>query len=144
MSGPGDSWTGILEASRRAAMEYGREEFAALARKVIFRLRRLPASGIYGDGRRHGTLWDEYRHEVEHGSDEMLERVWDQTLDPILDDIIDRITPHSAKLLSVYAASLQDEIDEAEVIGTVWREGMRNVLKIVLRWEADTPNWGAD
>lgn len=119
MTGLDGFWIGILTASRRAAMEYGREEFAALARKVIFRLRRLPASGIYDDGRLHRTLWDEYRHEVEHGSDEKVEWAWDQTLKPILDDIIDRIIPHSAKLLSVYAASMQDEVDDAEVIGTV-------------------------
>lgn len=124
-------------------MDYGREEFAALVRKVVFRLQRWPASGIYGKYRPHKTLWDEYRYEVLHGPTEPYEWAWDETLNPILNDVIDRIPPHSAKLLSVYAASLQDAVDDAEVIGTVWREGMRNTLKMALYWEADSQDWGA-
>ena len=34
---------------KRAVWRYGWERFAALARKVIFRLQRLDASGIYGE-----------------------------------------------------------------------------------------------
>ena len=41
---------------QRAVWRYGWERFAALARKVIFRLQRLDASGIYGDDYQHKTL----------------------------------------------------------------------------------------
>jgi fructosamine-3-kinase len=53
---------------------YGWERFAALARKVIYRLQRLDASGICGDDHQHKTLWDEFCHEVQWGpSDDQIE-----------------------------------------------------------------------
>lgn len=119
-------------AVRKIAINYGRIESEALARKVVHRLRRFPASGIYGDDHRHKTLWDEYRYEVKHGPHEMLEQAWDLTLVPFLNDVIDRIPDHAAMLLSVHAARELDRDDDPSLLGTVWPDGMRMMLRAAL------------
>lgn len=139
MSGSDDVWIDMLEAVRKTVINYGRIEFEALTRKVVHRLRRFPASGIYGGGRRHKTLWDEYCHEVEHGPHVMLERAWDQTLGPLLNDVIDRIPAHAAMLLSVYVAWELDRDENPALVGAICREDMREVL---MRSLYRTVAWG--
>jgi hypothetical protein len=51
---------------RRSAL-YARAEFEALTRRVIYRLQRSKASGIFGDYG-YKTLWGEYCHEVQKGT----------------------------------------------------------------------------
>lgn len=137
MSRPGDVWTETLEAIRKAALDYGRVEFEALARRVAHRMRRIPATGIYSGDHGHKTLWDEYRYEVEHGPTALLEDAWSLTLTPFLSDAIDRVPDHAAMLLSVYAAWELDRDEDPAHAGVICREDMRDVLKRALDRQSD-------
>ena len=103
-------------------------ELPALTRKVVYRLQRIQAPGIYGGDPEYKTLWDEYCHELQHGPTSLLERAWDQTLNPILSDVVDHIPHHHAVLLSVFAVwdNLSDE--SPLQVGQVWRDGIRDLL----------------
>ena len=89
---------------------YGWERFAVLARKVVYRLQRLDASGIYGDDYQHKTLWDEFRHEVQYGPhDDQIVDAWAMTIRPFLEAVI---TPLSENEKMVLFFSATDEADE--------------------------------
>jgi hypothetical protein len=98
-------------AMERAVWRYGWERFTALARKVIYRLQRVDASGIYGDEYRHKTLWDEFCHEVQEGPHDQLDSAWHMTLRPFLEAAI---TPLSAneKMVLFFATDEADGLDE--------------------------------
>ena len=113
----------------------GRIEFAALTRKVIHRLQRFQASGIFEDDYIYKTLWDEYCHEAQVGPHDLLESAWELTITPFLDDVIERIPNHSAMLLSIYAAWQLGQ-DEAEFVGSFWTDGIRLVLQDRLHEQA--------
>jgi hypothetical protein len=86
-----------------------RERYAALVRKVIFRLQRIEASGIFGNDYQHRTLWDEYCHENQNGPHDVLGYAWEATLGPILQYIIETVPHHEAVLLSIGAKWNLDE-----------------------------------
>ena len=54
---------------------------------------------------------------------------WAFTIDSLLDDVLDRVPRHAAVLLSIYAAWELDGDDDTELIGTVWPDGMKQVLR---------------
>src|SRR4051794_1514275 len=84
-----------------AVLVFASTAYETLARRVIFRLQRIKATGIYGDDYQHRTLWDEYCHEVQEGPYEPLESAWEAAIDPILDSLIQKISPHEAVLLTI-------------------------------------------
>jgi len=98
-----ESWEATLGYTYAVARAFGRIEFDSLARRVIHRLQRITASGIFGDNCTHKALWDEYCHEVQHGSHDMLADAWGLTLRPFVDDIIGRTPTHVAAQLSIFA-----------------------------------------
>lgn len=130
----------VCEATQAAVRKYARIEIQALTRKVIFRLQRIPASGIFGDVYAYKSLWDEYCHEMQQGPHEILHHAWDQTLDPIIDELIDRIPKHSAALLSQYSTLDIDEAEDSDLDEAVWPEGMRVVLSKRLSEQAGLRN----
>lgn len=97
---------------KRAVLRYGWERFAALARKVIFRLQRLDASGIYGDDYQHKTLWDEFCHEVQwRPDDDQIESAWGVTIRPFLEAVIAPLSDNE-KMVLFFATDEADELDE--------------------------------
>lgn len=126
----------VCEATQAAVRKYARTEIQALTRKVIFRLQRIPASGIFGDEYAYKSLWDEYCYEMQQGPHEILDYAWDQTLEQILGGIVDSVPKCSAVLLSIYAAWDLDEEDDPALIGTVWPDGMKQVIKNQLSKQA--------
>jgi hypothetical protein len=110
-----------------------------LGRKVIYRLQRIKASGIYGDDYNYKTLWDEYCQEAQSGPVELLAGAWHVTILPLLDDVVERIPRHAALLLSIAAAWELDE-DDAGSIGAYWPDGIREVLRGRIREEAGQRN----
>lgn len=106
-----------LEAIHKAVLTYGQVEFEALARRVIYHLQRMPASGIFGDDFRYRSIWDEWCHEVQEGPHEALEYAWDATTSPFLVAALEELPGHVETLLTVYATgqvpgmqlSFQDE-----------------------------------
>jgi hypothetical protein len=134
MSETDQDWTKALERTHEAVRNFARAEFRRHARKITYRMRRFPASGIYGDDLRHKTLWDEYCYERLHGPTDGLERAWDDALRPYLDEVVESIPAEAAILLSIYAAW---DLDGApEDYGSTWPEGIKHTLVNVLIDEA--------
>jgi hypothetical protein len=137
VSKPDDEWLAVLEATHASVLAYARVEFDALCRKVIHRLQRIDASGIYGDDYNYKTLWDEYCHEMQHGPTELLTSAWDATILPLLNHVVERIPRQVAVLLSIAAACELDErntewiLDESdnEWMGVSWPDGIREVVR---------------
>lgn len=94
-----------------AVLGFADAAFAALARKTVFQLQRIKASGIYGDDFRHKTLWDEYCHEVQKGPYELLDDAWEMTLGRILEEVVTAVPRHEAVLLTIAAIWELDEPD---------------------------------
>jgi hypothetical protein len=144
VSGPDDEWLAVLEATHASVLAYARAEFDALGRKVIHRLQRIKASGIYGDDYNYKTLWDEYCHEAQEGPTELLTWAWEATILPLLDDVVERIPRQVAVLLSIAALCELDErstnwvLHEGndEWIGVCWPDGIREVVHSRVRKEA--------
>jgi hypothetical protein len=91
---------------------YGWERFAVLARKVVYRLQRLDASGIYGDDYQHKTLWDEFCHEVQCGPyDDQIVDAWAMTIRPFLEAVITPLSENE-KMVLFLATDEADEFDE--------------------------------
>lgn len=127
-------WIEALERTHRSVREFARSEFSAYARKIVYRMQRFPASGIYGWDLNHRTLWDEFCHEKHNGPIEELRQAWEQTLRPYLDEIIESIPATTAVLLSIFSCwELEGPLD---LCGSVWPDGMKEVLKKYLIDEA--------
>ncbi len=87
----------------RAVLRYADIAFSAFARKVEEQIQQLDASGIYGDDYQHKTLWDEYCHKIQEGTDEPSEYAWEATITPFLTEIIEN-TPHEMAVLLTIGA----------------------------------------
>ena len=83
-----ESWYTALENTHEAVLAYARIELKGLTRRVIYRLQRINASGIYGDDYAYKSLWDERCHEVQEGPHDQLDSAWTQILCPIVDDVM--------------------------------------------------------
>ena len=135
MSDTDEDWNNALERTHEAVRRFARNEFDALARKIIYRMRRFPASGIYGGDVNHRTLWDEYRYEQHNGpSEPLVVTAWDETLRPYFDEIVKSIPAATAILLSIY--SVWELEDSLEICGSAWPDGIRDVLEKSLIHEA--------
>lgn len=100
--------------THNAILEFANERYSALARRAVFQLQRIKASGVYGDDYRHKTLWDEYCHEVQEGPYDLLDNAWDRTLTPALSAIVDAIPRYEAALLTIGAIwDLDEEYESA-------------------------------
>jgi hypothetical protein len=100
----------------RAVLRFADTAFGALARKVADQIQQIDASGIYGDDFKHKTLWDEYCHKIQEGSDEPSETAWEWTITPFLDEIIEN-TPHEMAVLLTIGAEWCLGEGESEQVG---------------------------
>lgn len=107
-----------------AICRFAFEELAAAGRRVAHRLRRMRASGIYGDDHGHRTLWDEFCFEQENGPTYQLESAWAETLYPILVDVVERLPEHTARLLSWHLVSMQ----ETDPDDAIWPDVLRSAV----------------
>lgn len=113
-----------LEALGKAVRTFARYEIQVLARKLIYQLQRLPASGIFEE-HRFKTLWDEFCYNSQSGPfHDQIARAFEHALDGFLAELSGRIPAHIAPLLSNYAAW---ELDEA--VAGDWTEGIREVIR---------------
>lgn len=124
-----DVWLAILEGTHKVVRNWAEEELERLARKVVYHMQRQSASGIWGDDYAYKSLWDEFCHEVQEGPTSLLESAWDQTLHDSLEAIQLRLPRETMTLLSAFAAWELDEPDAAEIIGSIWPDGLARVLK---------------
>jgi hypothetical protein len=138
MSETDQDWNDALDRTHEAVRQFARSEFGALTRKVIYRLRRFPASGIYGS-EKHKTLWDEYCYEQNMGpSDPQIVTAWNGTLSPHFQEVIESIPAPTAILLSIY--SIWDLDASLELCGSIWQDGMKEVLEKSLIDQATKTN----
>lgn len=93
----------------KAAWRFSDTRIQALARKVIYAMQRMPASGIFGDDYRFKTVWDEYCREVQEGPHPMLEAAFGQTVDPMIAWHIDQLDPAERQLLETALAEGAEE-----------------------------------
>ena len=68
----------------RALSAFARLRMPVLARKIVYRLQRLPASGIFGDDYQFKTMWDEVCWNVQNGS-------YDDEIDDAIDEVFSRL-----------------------------------------------------
>ncbi len=126
----GECW---LCPTHRAVRKFADAANASLARKVVFRLQRMKASGIYGDDFLHKTLWDEYCHEVQNGPVRQLEWAWDLTIDQILGPVAENVPPYEGALLTIAAlwdlhAELPEDVTfDPDLIGRNLRRAVAEI-----------------
>ena len=133
---PDSDWLKELKETHKAVRSYARIEYEALVRKVIYRLQRINASGIFDSDYRYKTLWDEYCHEVQEGPTNQIEHAWENTITPFLDDVTERIPNHTAVLLSIFASWELGEDDDPEFIKFVNPDLIRTILENQLKKQA--------
>ncbi|MBS7537329.1 hypothetical protein [Ancylobacter lacus] len=139
----------ILEATRHAALQFAALRFGQLTSRLIWRLRRIPATGIFGDDYTCRTLWDEICVEVQDGPfddglfgdpDETelpgVSSASDSTIAPFLRTSIDALPPQEAVLLTLWAIDDWDQREQAETAGTVNIDAMMTMLRTLLSREA--------
>ena len=90
-----------LHDVRKSVSTYAASRFEAYARKVIYRLQRLKASGIFGDDHNYKTVWDEYCYEIQEGPHGLLEQAWDHVIGNLLAEVVSKIPHDEAVLLSI-------------------------------------------
>lgn len=119
----------LLSKTHSAVCRYGEQEITKLVRKVIYRMQRTPTAICFEDCL-HKSLWDEYCHHTQEGPfDDSLESAFETTAMACIHDVIEGLPPHSAALLSIYAADALDEHDQHEIAGSVCCDVMRQLLK---------------
>ena len=125
-------------------MQFGAVRFVELMRTTIWHLRRISASGIWGDDYAYRTLWDEVCHEVQEGPFDMpaadflpsLSSAFDMTIRPFVDGLLEKLSREEAVLLTLYAIDDLDEAEQAELAGSVYSDGMAAKVIELLREEA--------
>ena len=93
----------------KTAWRFSETRIQALARKVIYAMQRMPASGVFGDDYRFKSVWDEYCREVREGPHPMLEVAFDQTVDPMIAWQVDQLDPAERQLLEIAVAESPEE-----------------------------------
>ena len=138
---PGDI---ILRASQKAVMRFAAVRFGQLASRVIWRLRRIPATGIFSDDFACRTLWDEYCVEVQEGPFDGPEvfglpdvsSAFGMTIDPFLQAEIEALPKHEAVLLTLRAIDEWDDEQLMRSAGSIREDAMIEMLRDTLRREA--------
>jgi hypothetical protein len=118
--------TPLPDRALAAAFGFARGEWPRLARKVVYRMQRIPASGSFSEDYRHRTLWDEYCHEVQNGPHGIMEEAWEVAVDGILAGVVDGLPPHSAAVLTIDAEA---EFANGDEPGPIWRDGLIDRLR---------------
>lgn len=133
----GDCWPC---QTHRAVRRFSEVAHGRIARKIVARLQRQRASGIFGDDIHPRSVWDEYCYEAQEGPHEQLTAAWDQLLIPIIDFVIGEVPHEDAVLLSIGAAWELGEHDLELGDGASFPELIRdNVRRHVHRIAADRP-----
>lgn len=136
---PDDRWQAVLEKTHDAVCDFARAELLALTRRAVHRLKRIKASGIYGEDHGHRSLWKEYCHEVNEGPHQALESAWDHTLRGILEELVNAVPRHTSMLLTILALCEFEDDANPEMVGSVWLDGIVSLLRNRLAEEAAGP-----
>ncbi|WBY17301.1 hypothetical protein PF049_03855 [Erythrobacteraceae bacterium WH01K] len=105
LKGGGRTWSHLSQVLLRLTDT----RIQALARKVIHAMKRMPATGIFGDDYPFKSVWDEYCREVQEGPNPMLEAAFDQTVDPMIAWQVDQLDHSERHLLEIALAEAVNE-----------------------------------
>lgn len=125
-------------------MQFAAVRFGQLTSRLIWRLRRCPASGIFEGQFTCRTLWDEICIEVQEGPFDMpepfslpdLSTAFEMTIGPYARASVEALPKHEAVLLTLWAIDAWDEEDQAEFAGAVSEDALIQTLTTMLRREA--------
>ena len=92
---------------RRIMHRFASREFEALARRVVHRIKRLEASGVFGNPD-HRTVWDEFCHNRRTGPHPLLELAFDDVIERTILHLAGTVPEHVAILLTEYAGWMED------------------------------------
>jgi hypothetical protein len=132
----------LLAASHAAVIQFGAFRLSALARTTIWHLRRIPASGIWGDDYAFRTLWDEFCHEVQEGPFDMpatdlspwsLSSAFEMTIRPFVDELLEKLSRAEAVLLTLYVIDDLEGVEKAELAGSVYKDALAGKVIDILR-----------
>lgn len=140
----GDDDTRIRNACYEAVLRFGAARLEKLGEKVIWHMRRAPASGIWGDDYGYRTLWDEYCHDVQEGPfDEAfmeglpsVSSAFDMSALAYIEQQVDALDREEAILLTFRAVESLDDPDTADMAGSMCREGLISAILAFVREEA--------
>ncbi|MEM7541757.1 MAG: hypothetical protein AAF384_09230 [Pseudomonadota bacterium] len=124
----------------KAVHAFSRMEVEAICRKVIHRLQRQPASGIFGGDYSYKSIWDEFCNEVQEGPYSMLGDAWYSLIARPIADLVSDLPKESAVLMTFYALEVLDEDDKSLPPGALWPEGIAGVVELALRRQAANRN----
>lgn len=123
---------------RSAADDFARAEIARLVGAVIDDLRARPANDTFGDvAARH--LWDEYCWSLQEGpfDDDMswddvrlgsLSGAFDDVLSATIQTEVEKLPKHALIFLSARAFEEHADSGDADVIGSIWIEGIVSLV----------------
>jgi hypothetical protein len=124
----------IMEATHDAVRSFATAELRSLTRRAIYRLQRIPATGIYGDDYAFKTMWDEYCHESQSGP--FFDDSWGDLVSRTLEGLVDQVPRETAVLLTILAIDATDEDYGTTVIGTVNKDRIVAILGASVAEEA--------
>lgn len=125
----------MTEATLDAARFLAQAELSRLVDAVIADLRLIPASGIFPDTAcRH--FWDELTYDQQEGPYDDVSEAIEDTLHPILMSHITALPPPMLSLLSTHAAEEDGHPDGDLSPGTLWQNGIAELLARDLRHRA--------
>lgn len=131
-----DHFEAELAKIRKAVRGYCHESTKTLVRKVVVRMQRITASGIFGDDYGHKTLWDEYCHEVQQRPHEPIEMAWAHTIDGFIQSVAAVLPHHEGVILTIGAMWEMEEDDQ--LLGLVCLDCIcRYIKKMVNRLAAE-------
>lgn len=93
---------------RAALLDWQQAKLKELARKVIFRLSRIPASGIFPECE-YNSIWGEYSHHVQYGYFDQVSDSFDDMAAVFCEAVAGTVPAHEVKLFDQLAAIYGEE-----------------------------------
>ena len=116
------------QAAQTAVFNLAEEVKQRAARRLVHRLQRISASGIYGDDYRHRSLWDEFCHEQQNGP-YFDEDIWGDTLEGLLQSEVERLTPGEIEIVWLAALPEVEDLKTAPRSHAEVRQEFRSALE---------------
>lgn len=136
-------WLTVLSATHSAVLDYAAVEFDKLVQRVIYRMQRFPAVGIYSDHYRYKSAWDEYCHEVQNGPFDLPGHLgfspssaWKESVEAWVMGVISSIPQHQSVLLTIAAMRHESLCEIADVAGSSFTDALCEELTNMLSEQA--------
>lgn len=115
-------------AAQTAVFNLAEEVKQRAARRLVHRLQRISASGIYGKDYRYRSVWDEFCHEQQNGP-YFDEDVWDEALEGLLQAEVERLTPGEFEIVWLASVPEVEDLKTAPRVQADIRRELRAALE---------------